>query len=76
MEDSLDGLIEKSLLRILAPAHRCHFIKVRARVHHFSNGHLAVFYGPRKLTDDNANGSAAADPGRKSGGLGRGERDE
>ncbi|MDW7647062.1 MAG: hypothetical protein SCG77_02750 [Nitrosomonadaceae bacterium] len=40
-----------SLLQIPADRHRCHYIKVKVRVHRYVSGHLALFHGPRKLAD-------------------------
>ncbi len=50
-------------LQIPEHAHRRHFVKVKVRVHHYPDGALAVFHGPRclaryhqdgKLIDDDA----------------------
>jgi hypothetical protein len=37
------------LLQIPADRHRCHYVKVKVRVHQYPNGQLAVFHGPRCL---------------------------
>lgn len=47
---------ETLILQIPADRHRCHYVKAKVRVHHYANGHLAVFHGPRKLADYNAEG--------------------
>jgi len=47
-------------LQIPADRHRCHYVKARVRVHRYSNGHLAVFHGPRKLADYNPEGRGIA----------------
>lgn len=38
-------------LQIPANRHRCHYVKVRVRVHRYPDGTLAIFHGPRKLAD-------------------------
>jgi len=38
-------------LQIPANRHRCHYVKVRVRVHRYPDGALAIFHGPRKLAD-------------------------
>ncbi len=38
-----------SSLQIPADRHRHHYVKARVRVHHYPDGHLAVFHGPRCL---------------------------
>jgi len=43
-------------LQIPADRHRCHYVKVRVKVHRYTNGDLAVFHGPRKLADYDRNG--------------------
>ena len=52
---------ERKRLQIPAQAHRCHFIKVRVRVHRYPDGRLAVFHGPRKLAEYECDGSLVAD---------------
>ena len=47
---------EGKTLQIPADRHRCHYVKVRVRVHRYANGDLAVFHGPRKLADYDRNG--------------------
>jgi hypothetical protein len=47
---------EGKALQIPADRHRCHYVKVRVRVHRYANGDLAVFHGPRKLADYDRNG--------------------
>jgi hypothetical protein len=42
---------EGKTLQIPADRHRCHYVKVRVRVHRYTNGELSVFHGPRKLAD-------------------------
>ena len=43
-------------LQIPANRHRCHYVKVRVRVHRYPDGALAIFHGPRKLADYNQRG--------------------
>ena len=47
---------EGNTLQIPADRHRCHYVKVRVRVHRYANGDLAVFHGPRKLADYDKHG--------------------
>jgi hypothetical protein len=42
---------EGNTLQIPADRYRCHYVKVRVRVHRYTNGDLAIFHGPRKLVD-------------------------
>lgn len=43
-------------LQIPVTTHRCHFIKAKVRVHRYLGGQLALFHGPRKLADYDAQG--------------------
>jgi transposase len=43
-------------LQIPAARHRMHYVKARVRVHRYPNGQLAVFHGPRRLADYDAQG--------------------
>ena len=36
---------------------RPHFVKAKVRVHEYPDGHLAVFWGPHRLADYDANGT-------------------
>ena len=38
-------------LQIPANQYRCHYVKVKVRVHWYLDGSLAIFHGPRKLAD-------------------------
>jgi hypothetical protein len=38
-------------LQIPANRYRCHYVKVRVRIHRYIDGSLAIFHGPRKLAD-------------------------
>jgi len=53
-----DNCVSFDTLKLQIPAdrHRCHFVKVRVRVHRYPDGRLAVFHGPRKLADYDAKG--------------------
>ena len=42
---------ETLILQILTDQHRCHYIKIKVRVHRYVSDHLALFHGPRKLPD-------------------------
>jgi transposase len=43
-------------MQIPADQHRCHYVRVKVKVHRYSNGSLAVFHGPRKLATYTSNG--------------------
>ena len=43
-------------LQIPVDKHRCHYVKVKVRVHRYSDGNLAVFHGPRKLAQYSSEG--------------------
>ena len=47
---------ENLFLQLPADRHRCHYVKARVRVHRYPDGRLAVFHGPRRLADYNAEG--------------------
>src|SRR3990167_5558984 len=47
---------EGLVLQIPKDQYRCHYIKAKVRVHHYVNGQLAIFHGPRKLANYNAKG--------------------
>jgi transposase len=38
-------------LQIPANRYRCHYVRVRVRIHRYLDGSLAIFHGPRKLAD-------------------------
>jgi hypothetical protein len=50
---------EGLVLQIPADWHRCHYVKAKVRVHRYTDGGLAVFHGPRRLADYNAQGQLA-----------------
>jgi len=43
-------------LELPADRYHCHYMKAKVRVHHYANGRLAVFHGPRRLADYSADG--------------------
>ena len=47
---------EGKTLQIPANRYRCHYVRVRVRVHKYTDGSMAVFHGPRKLADYDAQG--------------------
>jgi len=47
---------EGKTLQIPADRYRCHYVKVKVRVHRYQDGSLAIFHGPRKLADYDAEG--------------------
>jgi hypothetical protein len=47
---------ENLFLQLPADRYRCHYVKAKVRVHHYANGRLAVFHGPRRLADYSAEG--------------------
>jgi transposase len=44
-------------LQIPNDRHRCHYVKVKVRVHRYQDGTLAVFHGPRQLASYDAQGA-------------------
>ncbi|MDI6616042.1 MAG: ISNCY family transposase [Syntrophaceae bacterium] len=38
-------------LQIPSNRYRCHYVRVRVRIHRYLDGSLAIFHGPRKLAD-------------------------
>src|SRR3954463_2521109 len=42
---------EGRVLQIPEQRHRHHFVKATVRVHEYPDGRLAIFHGPRRLTD-------------------------
>jgi transposase len=49
---TLDG----QTLQIPADKYRCHYVRVKVKVHRYIDGSLAIFHGPRKLADYDENG--------------------
>ncbi len=48
-----DNCVSFEGMKIQVPAnqYRCHYVRVKVRVHRYANGELAIFHGPRKLAD-------------------------
>ena len=44
-------------LQIPANQYRCHYVRVKVRVHRYLDGSLAIFHGPRRLADYDQQGS-------------------
>jgi Integrase core domain. len=57
---------EGKTLQIPANQYRCHYVRVRVRVHRYTNGSLAVFHGPRRLADYDAQGKLKENKKRKA----------
>jgi transposase len=57
---------EGRILQIPPDAHRCHYVKLSVRVHHYPDGTLAVFHGPRCLARYNAAGHSLQQRLRKA----------
>lgn len=49
--------IEGMKLQIPADRYRCHYVRVKVRVHRYGDGRMAVFHGPRKLATYSADGT-------------------
>ena len=45
-------------LQIPEDKHRHHYVKAKVRVHEYPDGHLAIFHGPRRLADYDADGTS------------------
>ena len=48
---------DNKLLQIPADRHRCHYVKAKVRVHEYPDHRLAIFHGPRRLAQYDANGT-------------------
>lgn len=53
------------VLQIAADKHRHHFVKAKVRVHHYPDGALAVFHGPRCIGRYRSDGSLIKQEDRK-----------
>lgn len=42
---------EGKTLQIPANRYRCHYVRVRVRIHRYIDGSLSIFHGPRRLAD-------------------------
>ncbi len=49
-------IFKEKTLQIPADKYRCHYVRVKVRVHKYIDGSLAVFHGPRKLAGYDAQG--------------------
>lgn len=47
---------KKLTLQIPKDQYRCHYVKVKVRLHCYSNGQIAIYHGPRKLAQYDAHG--------------------
>lgn len=47
---------EGKTLQIPPDKYRCHYVRVKVRVHRYIDGSLAIFHGPRKLANYNQQG--------------------
>jgi len=43
-------------LQIPKDKYRCHYVKVKVKLHRYANGNIAIFHGPRKLAEYDAKG--------------------
>jgi hypothetical protein len=48
---------EGKMLQIPANKYRCHYVRVKVRVHKHTDGCLSIFHGPRKLADYDRQGN-------------------
>jgi transposase len=48
---------EARTLQIPPDKYRCHYVRVKVKVHRYIDGSLAIFHGPRKLADYDENGN-------------------
>jgi transposase len=48
---------EGKTLQIPPDKYRCHYVRVKVRIHRYIDGSLAIFHGPRKLADYDENGN-------------------
>ena len=47
---------EGKILQIPPDKYRCHYVRIKVRVHRYIDGSLSIFHGPRKLADYDDNG--------------------
>jgi transposase len=47
---------EGKTLQIPPDEYRCHYVRVKVKVHQYTDSSLAIFHGPRKLADYDPNG--------------------
>ena len=48
---------EGKTLQIPKDEYRCNYIRVKVLVHRYTDGSIAIFHGPRKVADYDANGN-------------------
>jgi hypothetical protein len=53
---SFDG----KTLQVPKDEYRCNYVRVKVRIHRYTDGSLAIFHGPRKLADYDADGNCKA----------------
>lgn len=53
---------ERMTLQIPANRYRCHYVRVKVQIHRYLDGSLAIFHGPRRLADYNAQGQLKKEP--------------
>ena len=44
------------ILQIPKTPYHCHYAKTKVHIHRYANGDLALFHGPRRLANYEANG--------------------
>jgi len=49
------------VLQIPQNQYRCHYVRVKIRVHRYPNGTLALFHGPRRLASYDTSGNELSD---------------
>lgn len=47
---------EGRTLQIPPDEYRCHYVRIKVRVHRYTDGSMSIFHGPRKLADYDENG--------------------
>jgi transposase len=57
---------EGLVLQIPPDRYRCHYVRVKVKVHRYPDGQLAIFHGPRKLATYDALGKEIADIQQKA----------
>lgn len=54
------------VLQIPKDQYRCHYVRVRVRVHRYPDSRLALFHGPRRLASYDTRGKELSDHGNKA----------
>lgn len=52
---------DNKILQIPKDKYRCHYVKAKVMVHEYTDGAMAIFHGPRRLADYDANGVIKVD---------------